>query len=101
MERFRPNLVIGGGTAHQEDRWREVRIGEVRFTLVKPCARCIIITTDQRTGERGKEPLRTLASYRTVDSKVHFGMNAVADVEGNVRLGDGITVLAEASTIVP
>ena len=74
---------------------REVRIGEVRFTLVKPCARCIIITTDQRTGERGKEPLRTLASYRTVDSKVHFGMNAVADVDGIVRVGDPVQVVAD------
>ena len=87
--------MIGGGTAHQEDGWREVRIGEVRFTLVKPCARCIIITTDQRTGERGKEPLRTLASYRTVDSKVHFGMNAVADVDGIVRVGDPVQVVAD------
>ena len=95
MERFRPNLVIGGGAAHQEDGWREVRIGAVRFILVKPCARCIIITTDQRTGERGKEPLRTLASYRTVDSKVHFGMNAVADVDGIVRVGDPVQVVAD------
>ena len=91
MERFRPNLVIGGGTPHQEDGWRELRIGSVRFSLVKPCARCVIITTDQGTGERGREPLRTLATYRTVDSKVHFGMNAVADVEGTVRVGDPVT----------
>lgn len=94
MERFRPNLVIGGGTAHQEDGWRRVRIGAVRFTLVKPCARCIITTTDQRTGERGKEPLRTLASYRTVDNKVHFGMNAVGDASGTVKVGAVVTVLS-------
>lgn len=91
VDRFRPNLVIGGGTPHQEDGWREVRIGTARFSLVKPCSRCIITTTDQRTGERGREPLRTLATYRTVHGKVHFGMNAVADAEGNVRVGDPVT----------
>lgn len=92
VDRFRPNLVIGGGVAHQEDCWREVRIGTARFSLVKPCARCIITTTDQRTGERGREPLRTLATYRTVDGKVHFGMNAVADTQGMVRVGDPISI---------
>jgi len=94
MDRFRPNLVIGGGTAFQEDGWRTVRIGEVRFDLVKPCARCVIITTDQRTGERGKEPLRTLATYRSRGNKVLFGMNAVGDADGTVRVGDAVTVVS-------
>jgi uncharacterized protein YcbX len=88
MDRFRPNLVISGGTAYQEDAWREVRIGTVRFTPVKPCGRCAITTTDQRTGERGKEPLRTLATYRAWNGKVLFGMNAMAEQGGVVRVGD-------------
>ncbi|HMC97582.1 MAG TPA: MOSC N-terminal beta barrel domain-containing protein, partial [Flavobacteriales bacterium] len=71
MDRFRPNVVIAGGHAFQEDDWQEIIIGntmpggrQARFALVKPCGRCAITTTDQRTGERGKEPLRTLATYR-------------------------------------
>lgn len=88
MDRFRPNIVVAGGTAYQEDSWREVVIGEVTFTCVKTCGRCIITTTDQTTGERGKEPLRTLASYRSVGSRVLFGMNAVAPDQGIVRVGD-------------
>lgn len=88
MNRFRPNIVVAGGTPYQEDGWREVSIGDVRFSLVKPCGRCVITTTDQTTGERGKEPLRTLASYRTVGNKVLFGMNAVAPDHGIVRVGD-------------
>jgi hypothetical protein len=91
MERFRPNLVIAGGSAFQEDGWRSVRIGTARFDLVKPCGRCIIITTDQRTGERDREPLRTLATYRGKGNKVLFGMNAVGDAEGTVRVGDLVT----------
>ncbi len=88
MERFRPNLVIAGGTPFQEDGWRRIHIGQVRFDLVKPCARCVITTTDQRTGARGKEPLRTLATFRDQRSNVMFGMNAVAELTGRIRIGD-------------
>ncbi len=92
MERFRPNLVIAGGTAFQEDAWRRIHIGAARFDLVKPCARCVITTTDQLTGERGKEPLRTLATYRSIGNKVMFGMNAVGDLQGELRVGDTVQV---------
>jgi hypothetical protein len=88
MDRFRPNLVIAGGTPYQEDAWRAITIGTARFELVKPCARCVIVTTDQRTGQRSTEPLRTLAGYRSRSNKVMFAMNAVGDVEGTVRVGD-------------
>lgn len=88
MERFRANLAVAGGTAFQEDAWSNIQIGDARFQLVKPCARCVVITTDQRTGERSKEPLRTLATYRSKGNKVLFGMNAVGDVSGALRVGD-------------
>ena len=93
MDRFRPNLVIAGGDAFQEDGWKEIRIGETRFQLVKPCARCVVTTTDQRTGERGKEPLRTLATYRRDGEKVLFGMNAMGSVGGMIRVGDVVEVV--------
>jgi len=93
MDRFRPNLVIAGGDAFQEDEWKEIRVGAVRFKLVKPCARCVVTTTDQRTGERGKEPLRTLATYRRNGEKVLFGMNAMGSASGMIRVGDEVTVL--------
>lgn len=91
MDRFRPNIVIAGGQAYQEDGWREISIGTALFRLVKPCARCPIPTIDQRTGGRGKEPLRTLATYRERDNQVLFGMNAVAMHGGMVRVGDLVT----------
>jgi uncharacterized protein YcbX len=90
MERFRPNLVISGGTAYQEDAWRSLRIGDVRFHLVKPCARCVIPNTDQHTGLRLKEPLRTLAAYRSVGNKVLFGMNATFESNGVLHAGDPV-----------
>ncbi|MCW5899502.1 MAG: MOSC domain-containing protein [Flavobacteriales bacterium] len=93
MDRFRPNLVIAGGSAFQEDAWRDVMIGSARFQFVKPCARCVITTTDQRTGARGKEPLRTLATFRSAGQKVMFGMNVVGDVSGKIRAGDAVRPL--------
>lgn len=97
MDRFRPNIVIAGGHAFQEDGWKEIGIGDSRFALVKPCGRCVIPTTDQRTGVRSKEPTRTLATYRRragteSEVKVDFGMNAMAVSGDKVRVGDLVTI---------
>jgi uncharacterized protein YcbX len=93
MDRFRPNLVFSGGAAYAEDQFKKLQIGEVEFQVVKPCARCVMITVNQQTGEKGKEPLATLATYRTVNNKVYFGQNAVALAPGIVRVGDPIQQL--------
>lgn len=96
MDRFRPNIVIAGGEAFQEDAWGELHIGTCRFRVVKPCGRCVIVNTDQRTAERGLEPLRTLSTFRrrvngdTV--KVEFGVNAMAEAGHVVRVGDAVRV---------
>ena len=94
MDRFRPNFVITGGAPFQEDYWKTIIIGETHFNIVKPCARCVIITTDQRTGERSKEPLRTLATFRSVGNKVRFGMNATFAEMGTIHVGVPVQVNA-------
>lgn len=96
MGRFRPNIVVEGCEPHAEDSWSRVRIGEVSLRVVKPCARCVITTTDQATGERGREPLRTLASYRRVGNQVLFGQNLIHDGLGTVRVGDPCVVAPRA-----
>ena len=93
MDRFRPNLVFSGGEAFTEDQLKQLQIGEVEFQVVKPCARCVMITVDQEKGTKGKEPLATLATYRSQGSKVYFGQNAVALTQGIVRVGDPIQQL--------
>uniref|UniRef100_UPI004049362F MOSC domain-containing protein n=1 Tax=Algoriphagus sp. TaxID=1872435 RepID=UPI004049362F len=93
MDRFRPNLVFSGGEAYAEDQFIKLQIGEVGFQVVKPCARCVLITVNQQTAERGKEPLATLATYRTENNKVYFGQNAVALTPGIVSVGDPIQQL--------
>jgi uncharacterized protein len=90
MNRFRPNLVIAGSEPYAEDTWDRLEINGLRLRIVKPCARCVVTTTDQTTAERSREPLRTLARYRKVWGKVMFGQNAVHETVGRLRVGDPV-----------
>jgi uncharacterized protein len=97
MNRFRPNLVVSGCDAFTEDTWTRFRIGEVVFRAAGPCSRCVVTTTDQFTAERGKEPLRTLATFRrdAVDpTDVNFGQNLIHETKtGTLQLGDPVELL--------
>jgi len=93
MRRFRPNLVIAGAEPYSEDGMAALRIGEVTFRGVKRCDRCVVTTINPDTGEKGKEPLRTLAKYRLEDGKVWFGMNLIHDGSGRLKLGDPVVPL--------
>lgn len=98
MNRFRPNLVISGSDAFDEDNWVAIRIGEVEFDVVKPCARCVIPGIDQVTGVKsGAALLRTLAEFRTFErngaKKVLFGQNLLARNLGTLRVGENVRIL--------
>jgi len=93
MNRFRPNLVVDDSSPFGEDGWRRIRIGAVEFDVVKPCARCVVTTTDQSTGQRGQEPLRTLATFRRMGNEVYFGQNLIHRGLGQLAVGDPIEVL--------
>jgi hypothetical protein len=90
MNRFRPNLVIAGSEPFEEDRWRRIRIGGIPMQVVKPCARCVVTTTDQETLCRTDEPLRTLATFRRQDGKVMFGQNVMHYGTGRLCVGDPV-----------
>ena len=96
MERFRPNIVVSGSLPYDEDAWQEFRIGEVDFYGVKPCARCVVPTIDPATGQKGREPLQTLASYRQWKHKILFGQNVLADAKPNgpLRVGQPVEILS-------
>jgi uncharacterized protein YcbX len=100
MNRFRPNFVYSGGGAYEEDGWSDFLIGDVPFRGVKTCARCIIPTTDQDTGQRDAEPLKTLATYRKQGSRILFGQNVVwlGGAENVVRVGDTVSNMKQSST---
>ena len=90
MNRFRPNFVFTGGEPYEEDHWRNFTIGKNSFVAVKRCARCTIPTVNQDNGETSKEPLRTLAGYRSENNKVLFGQNLVCLNEGEIAVSDTI-----------
>lgn len=100
MNRFRPNIVVKDCEPFAEDIWKEICIGTVRFHLVKPCARCMITTVDQTTGIKGKEPLRTLASYREHNGSVMFGQNLIHGNTGIVHVGDALDII-QTKTLQP
>lgn len=95
MNRFRPNLVLDGLDAHEEDLLDTIEIDGVVLKPVKPCVRCTVTTVDQATARRGDEPLPTLAAYRRDDrlAGVTFGTNAIV-IEG---AGRSITAGARAA----
>ena len=88
MNRFRPNIVVSGCKPYAEDQWQEIRVGNVKLQGAKQCVRCAIPTTDQTTGKRSKEPLRTLAKYRKTSEGVVFGRNYLHLNEGIIRERD-------------
>lgn len=90
MNRFRPNFVFSGGEPFEEDDWKNISIGDNKFIGVKPCSRCVLTTVNQENGERGMEPLRTLATYRKRDNKIYFGQNLVAVDNKVIQVGDRI-----------
>jgi uncharacterized protein YcbX len=82
MNRFRPNIVLDGLQAYEEDMLTGLRIGSMRFALVKPCARCPVPNIDQDTAIAAREPGLTLAETRRFSAGVLFGVNAVVDGAG-------------------
>ncbi len=90
--RFRPNIVLDGIAAHDEDHIDELHIdtdeGGVRLKLVKPCARCQIPDVDPDSAVPGHAVGDVLAAYRAdarVGGALTFGMNAIV-LEGVDRV---------------
>jgi len=94
VDRFRPNFVVSGSVPFAEDTWGHFRIGESEFFGVKPCARCVMITIDQETAQKGREPLQTLATYRAANNKIYFGQNLLYGNQGTrVAVGDKVEIM--------
>ncbi|GIG92199.1 molybdenum cofactor biosysynthesis protein [Plantactinospora endophytica] len=91
---FRPNVVISGAAPWVEADWvaRRVRIGGAVFQGAEECVRCVVATIDQETGERGREPLRTLAARRNIDQKLRFGLQMTVRAESGEAAPEGRTV---------
>lgn len=97
MAQFRPNLVVTGCEAFEEDAWEKIRIGSVEFFVAGPCSRCVFTTLDLNTHQYrdNQEPLQTLRHFRTDEKgKINFGMNLIALNQGQLSLDDPIEVIS-------
>jgi uncharacterized protein len=99
IERFRPNIVLAGIEAHDEDRVEMLHVGtgegEAQLQPVKPCTRCPIPDIDPATAESSPEVGDTLRTYRAdprVDGAITFGMNAIVlqGIEHMLRRGQPV-----------
>ncbi|XP_067687308.1 molybdenum cofactor sulfurase-like [Haliotis asinina] len=95
IHRFRGNLITGGGSGFEEEDWTQVKIGNHVLISQGQCSRCQMICMDQETGERSKEPLRTLSMWR--GKKVPFGVymrhlspNTDSNSAAILRVGDQV-----------
>jgi uncharacterized protein len=84
IERFRPNIVLTGLQAHDEDRCDQLHLqtaqGEVILALIKPCQRCPIPNVNPLTAVSSPEVSALLQTYRQdarLNGAITFGMNAM------------------------
>lgn len=98
MDRFRPNLVVTGLEAFEEDYTAFLSTGSAEIRPVKPCARCPIPAIDQATGVPGPDPLDILQTYRAnprMDGAICLGMNCIVSAGAGSRLRVGQELAAE------
>ncbi len=96
MDRFRPNIILTGGKPYEEDRLDRMAINDVDMEGMKLCVRCPVTMTNQETLEMGKEPLKTLATYRrnpvAGKSGVVFGRYFNHLSNGTIKVGDEVKI---------
>lgn len=95
MARFRPNLVLEGLPAYEEDFIKTLRIGDVTLRAVKRCARCTVPGVDPATGVASTVVPDLLATYRNTDAGVMFGVNAIVIDGAGIELRTGAAVEVE------
>jgi uncharacterized protein YcbX len=99
--RFRPNLLLDvEGTGFVENEWvgRQLRVGQVVFSVAAPIPRCVMTTLPQEDLIADREILRTVARHNRVDvagTGVFACLGAYAGVlePGHLSVGDNIQVL--------
>lgn len=97
--RFRPNIVVSGVHAFAEDDWRCLQIGNAVFDLVKPCARCVMITVDPITGQKSSDLLNKLRPIRSRKSGIMVGQNAILHQTRRINTADPVGVLDWSTTL--
>ncbi|XP_066913937.1 mitochondrial amidoxime reducing component 2-like [Clytia hemisphaerica] len=102
MDRFRPNIVLGGCSSYQEDVLQHIQIGD--HAVMKglwACERCVAINVDTLKGEKSSYDLLKFLT-RTRPGTVYnpkvkggiFGYNYGVLKPGIIKLGDPVYQLS-------
>lgn len=94
MARFRPNIVVEGAEAFEEERWERIRVGTVEFDVVKPCSRCVVVDTDEHGVRRPGLLAELTRSHFREGLGAIFGQNAVPRAVGSIHVGDTVEIVA-------
>ena len=97
MARFRPNIVVSGwDEPHLEDQVRWLGVGNAKLAYAKLAIRCAVTMVNQRSGTKaGREPLRTLATYRRASQGgIAFGVKLSVVTPGKLAAGDNVCVIS-------
>jgi len=94
INRFRPNILIKGCKAYEEETWKRIKIGACIFDVAVRTERCSLLTINPKTLERDtkQEPLRTLAKVRKDQNKVNFGLYLIPRKLGVIKRFDELEV---------
>ena len=96
---FRPNIIITGGVAYEEDSWKRTKIGGYEYHVSCRTVRCLLPNVNPLTGKKhGSEPNRTLKEFRRVDAgdplNACLGMQMVPALVGStIQVGDEVIAL--------
>ncbi|ODV91887.1 hypothetical protein CANCADRAFT_22070 [Tortispora caseinolytica NRRL Y-17796] len=89
---FRGNIVVDGDIdAYSEDNWKGISFGDFELNEIGPCKRCLMITNEQETGLKRKEPYSTLSKTRKTAKGIMFGEHYTfrsESAEGYIKIGD-------------
>lgn len=100
-DRFRATLLLDGISAHREDEWygRTLRVGQATLEITGPIPRCVATTFSPVTGQLDIKTLHAIHRYRTTiqggplgKAALPFGVYALVQGAGRVRVGDGFTI---------
>ncbi|WP_010522449.1 MOSC domain-containing protein [Aquimarina agarivorans] len=94
-ESFRPNLIVTGGQAYEEELWKTLKIGNIIFNVVSKTNRCSLSTIDPITLKQrdNQEPLRTLATFKKEGKSVCFGIYLVPTNKGEIFMDAPIEII--------
>lgn len=99
IDRFRPNLVVGGADAWDEETWRSFAIGNAQLGLGLAWPRCAIPQIDQETAERHREPAKVLREHRWCAQGTVADPTLASILEGNGLFGIACTIGEPGTTV--